>query len=354
MNRRPTPGWARVRARIRAFRLAAIVVLGVVSAMAAQQARAAGAEAFTATLENDVFTGSDNAYTNGLGLTWVSADVDTYSTKSHVRRWADAWRFLPFVGDPEYRTYASWSLAQEMHTPSDITLRDPPRGDQPYAGVLYVDNVLYARNERWSHAWELKLGMSGAASGAAVVQREFHHLIGAHKPRGWRTQVSNEPIFNVGLTSAHLWRHGTWGDHMAWRAIPVADAAIGNYYTGAGAGIYGEVGQHLVDAFGGTSLRGGLNAGSTVGVDPTPRVSWSLFGGVSGHVLSRYLPLDGTAFREGPSVESKRFVGSATAGVSLRRRNLALSFAITCSSPAFIGQTGGAEFGTVSVSWYPE
>ena len=38
------------------------------------QANAAENEgALTLTVDNDVFTGSDNNYTNGLGVTWVSA-----------------------------------------------------------------------------------------------------------------------------------------------------------------------------------------------------------------------------------------------------------------------------------------
>ena len=32
----------------------------------------------TFTLDNDVLTGSDNNYTNGFGVTWVSAELDTY------------------------------------------------------------------------------------------------------------------------------------------------------------------------------------------------------------------------------------------------------------------------------------
>lgn len=336
---------------------ARVVTAGAVLTLAALtsgHAHAAGNEAVTATVENDVLTGSDNAYTNGLGLTWVSDDLQSYRSDSALRRWSNAWRRLPFVRDPNYRTYASWSLVQEMHTPDDIHLADPPTNDQPYAGVLYVDNVIYARAPRWSHAWELKLGVAGPASGAAMTQREFHHLIGVDKPRGWSTQVPNEPIVNVGLTSAHLWREGDFGGAAQWRVIPVVDAAVGNYFTGAGAGVYGEFGWHLADAFAGTSLRGGLNAASTVGVTPTSQWSLSFFGGLSGHAVAHYLPLDGTLFRESRSVDSRPFVGAATAGAALRHGPFVVSLAVNYSTRAFDGQKEGAEFGTLSVSWFPQ
>jgi hypothetical protein len=45
----------------------------------------------------------------------VSNDINTYGERSFVCRWAKFWPFLPFIGNDDYRTYAAWSLAQEMH-----------------------------------------------------------------------------------------------------------------------------------------------------------------------------------------------------------------------------------------------
>ena len=103
--------------------------------------------ALTATLENDVHTGYVFYHTNGVGLTWVSNSIDVYDEGSLVRRWGEFWSFLPFVGNSGYRTYVSWSLAQEMFTPDDIELQNPPLDDQPYAGILYLDSIVYARSD---------------------------------------------------------------------------------------------------------------------------------------------------------------------------------------------------------------
>jgi lipid A 3-O-deacylase len=65
----------------------------------------------TVTVENDTFTGSDNNYTNGIGATWNSNEINTYDDESFVRRWAEFWSFLPFASDDGYQTYASWSIA---------------------------------------------------------------------------------------------------------------------------------------------------------------------------------------------------------------------------------------------------
>ena len=200
-----------VRARRTGFEVLMLAVVASGVAGCAAQSSASYDGAMTVTIENDTFTNSDNNYTNGIGATWVSNDLETYDSESFVRKWEKFWSFLPFVSDEGYQTYAAWSLAQEMHTPDDIEDPNPPEDDQPYAGILYVDSVLYARKERWAHAWELKLGVVGPASQAEEVQKKFHELISADEPLGWDTQLPNEPVINVSLTTAHLLGEGTSG-----------------------------------------------------------------------------------------------------------------------------------------------
>jgi hypothetical protein len=163
---------------------------------AAQDAPAHGG-ALTVTLENDTFSGSDNNYTNGLGLSWVSNAIDIYDERSFVRRWGQFWSFLPFVGNDGYRTYVSWSVAQEMHTPDDIEDPDPPLDDQPYAGILYLDNNVYAKGERWTHAWQLRVGVVGPSSQAETCR---------NGSTTWSTRTSPK----AGTRSFRTSRSSTW------------------------------------------------------------------------------------------------------------------------------------------------
>lgn len=334
----------------RAVLWASLVLLsfGAVDCMAQPSAPPRGA--WTVTLENDVLTGSDNNYTNGLGVSWVSADAARYDKEHFVRRWSEFWSFLPFVGDEGYRTYAAWAVAQEMHTPDDIKLADPPQNDQPYAGVLYLDSALYAKGERATHAWTLRLGVVGPASQADHVQKGFHKVIGADRPMGWGKQLPNEPILNLEYTGAYVLAQGDWGRSASWRIVPVANAGLGNYFTGLGGGIYAEFGRNLVDALGGTALRQGFNVASTVGVGPVEDWSVSLSGGLAGYAVGRYLPLDGTLFKDSPSVDSKPYVGMATIGLTARRRDLVFFLGRTTVTRTFEGQRRRADFGTASLS----
>lgn len=332
--------------------LASLSLLCLHAVAGAAPAAAPALGAWTVTLENDVLTGSDNNYTNGIGVSWVSADTAGYGEKSFVRKWGEFWSVLPFVGHDGYRTYAAWSLGQEMHTPDDIKLADPPPDDQPYAGVLYVDSVVYAKGRRATHAWQLRLGVVGSASLAEPVQKGFHKAIGADKPRGWDGQLPNEPIVNVAYTGAYLLAQGPLGESLSWRIVPVVNAGLGNYFTGLGVGLYAEVGRNLVDALGGSALRQGFNVASTVGVGPVQDWSVSLSGGVAGYGVAHYLPLDGTVFRKSRSVDSKPDVAVATIGLTVRHRELVAFLGVTSVTKGFAAARKRADFGSLSLSWY--
>ncbi|MFH2065180.1 MAG: lipid A deacylase LpxR family protein [Pseudomonadota bacterium] len=332
------------------------VVLTVLMSLCAigcvTQSAAAYDGALTLILENDMFTSSDNNYTNGVGISWVSADIDTYDRESLLNDWGRFWAFLPFVSDDGYTTYASWSVVQEMFTPDDIKDPNPSEDDQPYAGILYVDNLFYTHRERWSHAWNLKLGVVGPASQAEDAQKDFHDLIGADEPLGWHTQLPNEPVINLGYTTAHLAAAGDAGGSAEWKIVPVGTIGLGTYFTGAGLAIYGEVGWNLVDAFGGAALRTGLNAASTVGVGPVPGWSVAFFGGLGGFGVVHYLPIDGTVFRDSRSVDSQPFIGMGSFGFSVRHGRFVFNYALTSFTETFKTERKNNQFGTVSMSWY--
>jgi hypothetical protein len=333
-------------------KVALVVLLSCCAAGCVTQSTGTYDGAMTVTVENDTFTGSDNNYTNGIGATWNSNEVNTYADDRFVHKWGKFWSFLPFVGDDGYQTYAAWSVAQEMFTPDDISNPNPPEDDQPYAGVLYLDSVLYARRDRTEHAWSLKVGVVGPASQAEQTQKWFHTVIGSDEPKGWDTQLPNEPLVNVGYSVAHLWVQGDVGKGAEWRLVPVGTLALGNYFTGAAAGMYGEIGWNLVDALGTTALRSGFNAAATAGVGPVKGWSVALIGGLGGYGVAHWLPLDGTVFQDSRSVDSKPFIGTGTLGIAVRHHGFTMSLTKTFFTETFDTELTNTKFGTFSVSWY--
>lgn len=131
----------------------------------------------------------------------------------------------------------------------------------------------------------------------------------------------------------------------------MANAGLGNYFTGAGVGVYGEVGWNLVDALGGTAPRQGLNTASTVGVVPVNGWSVSLSGGFVGYRVAHYLPLDGTVLRDSRSVGSEPFIGMTTVGISVRHGRFVGFLGRTYFTKSFKSERERTDFGTLSLSW---
>jgi lipid A 3-O-deacylase len=305
---------------------------------------------FSFILENDIFTNSDNNYTNGIGFSWTTDSIDNYQADSFVRQWVDLWDFLPFMEESD-KVYAAWTLGQEMNTPNDISDPMPPKDDQPYSGILYLDSIFYAHHKRWAHAWHLRLGMVGSSAGAEQSQKEIHKLINSPIPQGWHTQLPNELIVNAGYSGGYLLAQGKFR-RLDWRIVPIGSLSVGNYSTALNSGIYFETGWNLANAFGLSALRSGFNTATVVGAGPQNHWSLSFFAAAGGHLVAHYMPLDGTLFRDSRSVDSKPLVGAVSTGLALRHKRFVGSFGISYFSDTFENQRQNTEFGTFSFSWY--
>ena len=117
--------------------------------------------------DNDVFTGNDNKYTGGLGFSWTSAAAETYRETGLSAQ--DRERLLfPAHGErgglPELSCSSGWAWRRTRPPTSESP--DPPPGDHPYAGVIYVDSSLFSMSRIASHQLTLRLGLVGPATGA--------------------------------------------------------------------------------------------------------------------------------------------------------------------------------------------
>lgn len=304
-------------------------------------------------LDNDAFTGSDNNYTNGLGFVWSSPERADLDPDSALAGWIDFWDFLPLASDADGQNFASFAIGQQVYTANDIENPTPPPTEQPYAGVLYIDTGLHTLKESVRMDWNLRAGVVGPASGAEQFQREFHRLIGVPTPKGWDTQLPNEGVLNLDGSLGHLLGEVEMGDSGKARYGTIGQASLGNYFTGVGGVLWGELGWNLPEAFGGSGLRGGLASISTVGPLPETAGSLSLFTSLSGYGIAHYLPLDGTVFRDSNSVDTYPFVGAVRGGISMRWQRFILRFHLTHASKSFEGQKEKTDYGTFSFAWIP-
>jgi len=94
-----------------------------------------------------------------------------------------------------------------VFTPQDLRLREPERGDRPYASLFFISVGRRYVSEQATVAYNssLTLGVLGLAA-ARGVQDVLHDLTGSIRPEGWSHQVSagGEPTARYSLARQAL------------------------------------------------------------------------------------------------------------------------------------------------------
>lgn len=103
--------------------------------------------------DNDLLTGTDQGYTNGVRLSWLSepAERDRHCRLCLAGRARNLLAPLPGVGAPGTGHSLSFSVRQLMVTPEDIESVQPRYDDLPYVGYLSVSSTLWSTRARRGH-----------------------------------------------------------------------------------------------------------------------------------------------------------------------------------------------------------
>ena len=305
-------------------------------------------EAIVVTMENDVFTGSDDSYSNGFSVSWVSAAHDDYSNDSTSRKIIEGFDFLPGVDLPAGKHYWSWSVSQEMHTPENISVKEPDPNDQPYAGFLLADFSLHSLYENWGQAWNLRLGMVGPSTRAGETQKIVHAALGSQEPQGWDAQVSDEAVINLGYVVGYKLIEKPISHQLFWRAIPLATAELGTYSTLAGGGVLFELGSSGTEALGICGLSNGVRTVCAIGSAYSAHWQTTSYFATGYYRVFHYLPIDGPVFKSGPSaaMEDDPVVNFNNAGVSVRKGALAFIFGVAYGVNPADSAGGKLDYGT--------
>jgi hypothetical protein len=320
-----------------------IVPVILIAVLAAAPAWAAEPETGTASLvvENDLFYDRDRNYTSGVALVWVGTRGSTPGWALRVAR-----RITWFPADAPVRH--GYLVGQNMYTPRDITLADPPLDDRPYAGWLYGTVGLAVETGRQLDQLALTVGVVGRASGAEQTQAFVHRVQDEVEPQGWDTQLGNE--LGLLLTYQRSWRAlATTGfAGLELDLSPHFGGALGNVYTYANTGLAARIGKRLALDHGPPRIQPSV-PGSGLSL-PTDTFAWYLFTGFEGRAVGRNLFLDGNTFQDSRSVDKEVLVGDVQWGVSMSWRGARLSYTRVLRSREFTRQSEHDEFGAVSLS----
>jgi hypothetical protein len=272
--------------------------------------------------ENDSFlNGSDQHYTQGLRLAWVSGERqrDAAHPDGDCEALADV-LFFGHKGDARIR-YGVF-FGQTFFTPDDLDRTDPDPRDRPYAGWLFLGANLYRETDTVLDRAEVTIGVVGPAAGGEEVQNNFHtltgSLVGGKDVKGWGSQLKNEP--GVILAEERKWRVSV-GDSgpVEVEFLPEINASLGNVFTYGGIGGAFRIGQGLRADWGPPRIQPGLSGSDFVNhrVFKERNFAWYLFAGGEVRAVGRNIFLDGNTFEDSRSVDKKPIVADLTAGVSV-------------------------------------
>jgi hypothetical protein len=293
----------------------------------------------TLQIENDIFAGFDEQYTNGTYLIYMRPMNDLPGWARWTRRQLDR-----LIKAPDWQ--AGYGLGQSMFTPSDITDPNPPLDDRPYAGFLFGSLYLTADTGERLDIVALEVGVTGPPSLAEATQKFIHNDLGlGDPPEGWHTQLDTEMAFRVLYEQKRRYGSTLWGHEVD--AIPQVAVALGTVDTSLSAALTVRLGEGLAMDYGQPRTR--RSAAPTLRVNGGDAFRWNVFVGIGGRLVARDLFLDGNTFRDSRSVDSKPFVADASLGASVDLGRVVVSYTHVFRSPDFEGPNGWSQFGSLSL-----
>lgn len=298
---------------------------------------------FTFNYENDLLGGSDRFYTSGLQIAARSPSRDLPGPL----RWLD--QRLDGLGWPGQVRWG-FGLGHQIYTPRDTLTPNPDPRDRPYAAFLYGALVLQRQEANALSTFELQAGVVGPSALGEFIQNNTHDLIRDYSANGWSRQLKDEPAVNLVFERVQrISLGGVAGNGLD--ILPSFGVSLGNVATHATAGATLRLGQGLDADFGPPRIRPAL-VGSAF-LDPPSdgaRLGWYLFASAQGRAVARDIFLDGSTFRDSPSVDRRLLVGDIAAGFVVHWRGLRFSYTQAWRSEEFYGQRGGQAYGSVGVT----
>ncbi|MBC8414055.1 MAG: lipid A deacylase LpxR family protein [Nitrospira sp.] len=305
--------------------------------------------------ENDLFTGTDSNYTNGIKYTLISPDLSPHAPDGKLpRRAMEFIHSLPFIGqsEPGFTHKVEFSIGQNMYTPEDIARTDLISNDRPYAGWFYIATAYHRKSsdiDPSSHmdTLELQLGIVGPESFAEEAQKLVHKLRDLRRPNGWDNQLKTEP--GLALIYERKWLyHPVKSRKFGYDLIAHAGGALGNVYTYLNSGAEFRTGWNIPHNFGASIIR---PAGSTrLSIDPD--LSIYVFAGVNGKIVMHDIFLDGNTFTDSHSMDKNYFLADVAGGISISYRHLTLSMTQVMRTREFKRQKNTEHsFGSITLAY---
>ncbi len=310
--------------------------------------------------ENDLFGETDQNYTNGVRISWVSPDTNELVSDPQYPAWLqrlnNRLRFFNRINDKLEHNLVL-SLGQLMYTPSSTERYDLVVDERPYAGYLYGGIAYHTRSDDQLDIIGLNIGIVGPAALAHETQDLIHDIRGFEKYNGWDNQLRNEPSLQLLYEHKEKIFKGQLIGALSHDFIAHGGVNLGNVATYLNVGGEYRIGWQLPDDFGTSAVRpGGDN--STPGRHDYRRLSPNglfhslhAFFSMDGRLVAHDIFLDGNNFRDSHSVDKESAVADFALGLSFITGRWKVSFAHVFRTREFKQQPHHHKYGSLSLSY---
>ena len=277
----------------------------------------------TFVFENDIFTGQDSGYTNGIALLLSKGAFPAFTPDVVPEPIANAVRHTWMGRDDGRQRGVVYRFAQGMQTPEDITVETLQEDQPPYAGVLLSGVSLYAFDQRQVDQLSFTLGVVGPWSLAEQSQTLIHAVTGSDDTAGWDNQLRNEVVFQIEASRGYRIAAGAIGGGPEQDLIALGGVALGTFASHASVSLIARFGRGLSLTFPVASLLPNRQVNANV---LTPTNSWYAFVGGELLYVANDILIDGNTFKESHSVPLDHSRERLSAGFSFAKGRFGLTF----------------------------
>jgi hypothetical protein len=299
--------------------------------------------------DNDLLTGTDKGYTNGLRLSYLGPTAengrDCDMCLSHIAK--DRLDWLPVIGRNGNSHTLTLSLTQLMVTPENIQATGPVYEDLPYAGYLSGSGTLWSWSARSLTGFGLAIGIIGPDSGAKATQSWVHKFTGSTRPNGWDNQLGTDVIGEIHAFHARrLFRKkmaNSLSQEMSW----MSGGKLSNFISSGELGVSWRIGTNLPANL----IPDYAGASSTIGLPgslDSPGPGWAAFIGAGVEVVP-YTYLEKQSGRY--DYDQRLLVGLAGIGIGWHAPGFQLAITLRATTSQDETNKDALSFGTVSAAW---